>query len=63
MLLGLLLEKPMRGQQIREVVERHCNLSADFLLSQRWLHFSYWNVEDEKDGTLAIVFDGIDDFY
>jgi hypothetical protein len=32
-------------------------------VSQRWLHFRYWNVYDEKDGTLAIVFDGIDDFY
>ncbi len=31
MLLGLLLEKPMYGQQIREVIERHHNLFADFI--------------------------------
>ncbi len=31
MLLGLLLEKPMYGQQIREVIEKHHNLFADFI--------------------------------
>ena len=31
MLLGLLLEKPMYGQQIREVIERHHDLFADFI--------------------------------
>lgn len=31
MLLGLLLEKPMYGQQIREVIEEHHGLLADFI--------------------------------
>ncbi|HLZ59137.1 MAG TPA: PadR family transcriptional regulator [Ktedonosporobacter sp.] len=31
MLLGLLLEKPMYGQQIREVIEKHHDLFADFV--------------------------------
>ena len=31
MLLGLLLEKPMYGQQIREVIETHHDLFADFI--------------------------------
>ncbi|HXZ03382.1 MAG TPA: PadR family transcriptional regulator [Ktedonobacteraceae bacterium] len=31
MLLGLLLEKSMYGQQIREVIEKHHNLFADFI--------------------------------
>ncbi|HEY6408802.1 MAG TPA: PadR family transcriptional regulator, partial [Ktedonobacteraceae bacterium] len=31
MLLGLLLEKPMYGQQIREVIETHHDLFADYI--------------------------------
>ncbi len=31
MLLGLLIEKPMYGQQIREVIENHHDLFADFI--------------------------------
>lgn len=31
MLLGLLLEKPMYGQQIREVIENHHDLFADYI--------------------------------
>src|SRR5215472_11687934 len=31
MLLGLLLEQPMYGQQIREVIENHHRLFADFI--------------------------------
>jgi DNA-binding PadR family transcriptional regulator len=31
MLLGLLLEKPMYGQQIREVIESHHDLFADYI--------------------------------
>ncbi|HVB76142.1 MAG TPA: PadR family transcriptional regulator [Ktedonobacteraceae bacterium] len=31
MLLGLLLEKPMYGQQIREVIESHHNVFADYI--------------------------------
>jgi DNA-binding PadR family transcriptional regulator len=31
MLLGLLLERPMYGQQIREVIETHHDLFADFI--------------------------------
>ncbi len=31
MLLGLLMEMPMYGQQIREVIERHHDLFADFI--------------------------------
>lgn len=31
MLLGLLIERPMYGQQIREVIENHHDLFADFI--------------------------------
>src|SRR5713226_9677199 len=31
MLLGLLLEKPMYGQQIREVIENHHHIFADYI--------------------------------
>ena len=31
MLLGLLLQKPMYGQQIREVIETHHDLFADYI--------------------------------
>ncbi len=54
MLLGLLLEKPMYGQQIREVIERHHNLFADFIKKptiyyqlERLAHDGYLEVRRE----------------
>ncbi len=54
MLLGLLLEKPMYGQQIREVIETHHNLFADFIKKptiyyqlERMAHDGYLEVRRE----------------
>ncbi len=54
LLLGLLLEKPMYGQQIREVIERHHNLVADFIKKptiyyqlERLAHDGYLEVRRE----------------
>ena len=54
MLLGLVLEKPMYGQQIREVIERHHNLFADFIKKptiyyqlERLAHDGYLEVRRE----------------
>ncbi len=42
MLLGLLLEEPMYGQQIREVIENHHALFADFIKNR--LSTTSWSV-------------------
>ena len=54
MLLGLLLERPMYGQQIREVIENHHNLFADFIKKptiyyqlERLAHEGYLEVRKE----------------
>lgn len=54
MLLGLLLEQPMYGQQIREVIETHHTLFADFIKKptiyyqlDRLAHEGYLNVRKE----------------
>src|SRR5437660_789478 len=54
MLLGLLLQKPMYGQQIREVIENHHNLFADFIKKptiyyqlERLAHDGYLEVRRE----------------
>lgn len=54
MLLGLLLEKPMYGQQIREVIENHHRLFADFIKKptiyyqlDRLAHDGYLSVRKE----------------
>ena len=51
MLLGLLLEKPMYGQQIREVIETHHDLFADFIKKPT----IYYQLERlNRDGYLEI---------
>ncbi|MFL5629542.1 MAG: PadR family transcriptional regulator [Ktedonobacteraceae bacterium] len=51
MLLGLLLEKPMYGQQIREVIETHHDLFADFIKKPT----IYYQLERlSRDGYLEI---------
>jgi DNA-binding PadR family transcriptional regulator len=54
MLLGLLLEQPMYGQQIREVIENHHTLFADFIKKptiyyqlERLAHDGYLEVRRE----------------
>jgi|SRR5579883_579454 len=54
MLLGLLLERPMYGQQIREVIENHHALFADFIKKptiyyqlERLAHDGYLEVRKE----------------
>lgn len=54
MLLGLLLEKPMYGQQIREVIENHHTIFADFIKKptiyyqlERLAHDGYLEVRRE----------------
>lgn len=54
MLLGLLLEQPMYGQQIREVIENHHTLFADFIKKptiyyqlDRLAHDGYLSVRKE----------------
>jgi DNA-binding PadR family transcriptional regulator len=54
MLLGLLLEQPMYGQQIREVIENHHNVFADFIKKptiyyqlERLAHDGYLEVRRE----------------
>ena len=54
MLLGLLLERPMYGQQIREVIENHHTLFADFIKKptiyyqlERLAHDGYLEVRRE----------------
>lgn len=54
MLLGLLLEQPMYGQQIREVIENHHQLFADFIKKptiyyqlERLAHDGYLSVRKE----------------
>ena len=55
MLLGLLLEQPMYGQQIREVIENHHTLFADFIKKptiyyqlERLAHDGYLEVRREN---------------
>lgn len=55
MLLGLLLEQPMYGQQIREVIENHHNVFADFIKKptiyyqlERLAHDGYLEVRKEN---------------
>ncbi len=54
MLLGLLLERPMYGQQIREVIENHHTIFADFIKKptiyyqlERLAHDGYLEVRRE----------------
>lgn len=54
MLLGLLLERPMYGQQIREVIENHHHIFADFIKKptiyyqlERLAHDGYLEVRRE----------------
>ena len=55
MLLGLLLERPMYGQQIREVIETHHHIFADFIKKptiyyqlERLAHDGYLEVRKEN---------------
>jgi|SRR5579859_1104258 len=55
MLLGLLLEKPMYGQQIREVIEKHHDLFADLIKKptiyyqlERLAHDGYLEIRRES---------------